>query len=158
MRVARSLRIRHYRGHGIHSPFAYGIARGICMHRRSLPRTGTVYSAVIKCGGSRREAGLVQALYAYAQCTECSIDGEPAVRPRDMQADGRALEVATGIAAAEAASPYAYVTCLLAPARNREWYRYCRTAAERHEGMGIDCRDALFLFRDNGLNREHLKL
>ena len=77
MHAASCCRLRHFRGHGVHSPFAYGLVRNIYMKRRHLPAKGSVYSALRKHGGTVRQASLIQALYDYLACRQCCIDAEP---------------------------------------------------------------------------------
>ena len=94
MHAASCCRLRHFRGHGVHSPFAYGLVRNIYMKRRHLPAKGSVYSALREHGGTVRQASLIQALYDYLACRQCCIDAEP-VAESPAREDGGSMEVFT---------------------------------------------------------------
>lgn len=157
--AARYCRLRHFRGHGVHSPFAYGLVRNIYMKRRHLPAEGTVYSALREHGGTARQASLIQALYDYLACRQCCIDAEP-VAENPAREGGASMEVFTTAAAVsnETLPAPGHIVCLLSPAKGKARYRGCMEAVSSHRGMSIDCRTVILLFGSDALNNEHIKL
>ena len=159
MRCKRRFRLRHFRGHGVHSPFAYALVRQVYMKRRRLPREGAVYTAVREQGGTVRQARLVQAVYDYTECGQCYVDGAP-LATHDSHRTHRAMHIVTpGAAIGQELRPGEEdIACVLSPTAGKARYRNCLAAVRGHEGMSIDCRSVLFLFGRDGLNKEHIQL
>lgn len=158
-RMASYLRIGHWRGHGVHSPFAYRFAREVFMERKHAPCEGDIYSSFANRDVARESLRLVQAAYTYFNCSAYSIDdfALPAAKKASsrctMQIFTPEAERVTG-----KNRPDKTIVCLVSPFRNAAWYETCRKTVAGHEGMSIDCRSVIFLFHLKGLNKEHIKL
>lgn len=77
----RLSRVKHFRGHGVHSPFVYGLVRKAFMNHKSAPAQSLLYDALIRVQVSKKRALELQkaAIYCNAEsfaidCTECSAD------------------------------------------------------------------------------------
>lgn len=66
--MAPYLRLRHTRGHGIHSPFVYGLVRNALMFGSGPDGAdGELYEALRSCGVNRRRAAQLQNLHNYCE-------------------------------------------------------------------------------------------
>lgn len=149
-RTAVHLRVRHFRGHGVHSPFAYRLVREVFMKRRHLHATGPLYEALRECRVGKNTARMAQAVYDYAACNGFAIDSEAECPVQGMYCclGGDLPRRLSGCR----------VIALFRPRASRERYRQCLDAVARHAGLSLDCRCILFLFTDSGLSKEHIKL
>ncbi len=81
IRIAPYLRFRHTRGHGIHSPFVYGLVRNALMLGSGSGRPGgELYDALRSCGLNRRRAAQLQNLHNYCEYRRAGIFTAPADR------------------------------------------------------------------------------
>ncbi len=64
------MRIKHWRGHGIHSPFVYGLVRKVVMND-CIPKELPVSHALPEC-----DVRFLERLYAYLGYDNCIIAGE----------------------------------------------------------------------------------
>ena len=62
-RTAVHLRVRHFRGHGVHSPFAYRLVREVFMKRRHLHAAGPRCEALRQAHVGKHTARMAQAVY-----------------------------------------------------------------------------------------------
>ena len=66
-RIGAVIHVRHWRGHGIHSPFMYGIVRNVFMKSRITGRDRTLYNALIRHRIGRKNGILLQNLYTHCK-------------------------------------------------------------------------------------------
>lgn len=149
-RTAVHLRVRHFRGHGVHSPFAYRLVRDVFMKRHHLHASGALYDALRDLHVGKNTARMAQAVYDYAACRGFDID-----RFADDVKDGMWCCLASSV---PVSATGCRVVALLHPRASRERYRQCLEAVGHHAGLSLDCRCILFLFNDRGLSKEHIKL
>ena len=64
-RIGAVIHVRHWRGHGIHSPFMYGIVRNVFMKSRITGRDRTLYNALIRHRIGRKNGILLQNLNTH---------------------------------------------------------------------------------------------
>lgn len=157
----RFVRIRHWRGHGVHSPFAYSFVREVFM-KRNRQCAGPLYDALRGVGCKARQAGLVQSAYSFLDCNTFILNGKI---PAETGEAVRTMYIVMPKAAkthteltAVCDSGLCAAICLLFPGSDPQWYETCRKTVAGHCGMSIDCRNAIFLFTYGGLNKEHIKL
>ena len=91
----RAANVRHYRGHGVHSPFVYSLVRQVFMRRRVEGEDTALYTELILRNVSRRRATQLQNLYSHcgyenyliADAEVMCLDGvELCVVPRECDA------------------------------------------------------------------------
>lgn len=153
-KAAAGCRVRHFRGHGVHSPFAYRMVRTIYMKRRSLPACGTIYDAMRHAKCDRNGARLVQAIFNDTGCDSCILNGHLITT---NGCDSKCLAIQTGLQYITNDSNV-YITCFAMPRRNKPYYQACMEAVKNHDGMSMDLRSVILLFHDDRLNKEHIKL
>ncbi len=153
LRGGARLRFRHYRGHGVHSPFAYGVARQVCMGRK-VPADDALLDRLLTEGIGRRQAVFIRQLFYHLGAAECSLDGVAIFR-ESAQAGGtmRLLTHSAGTALPETDE----TVVLLSPRSDLIRRRECRRSIECHGGLSMDCRGVIVLFGRTGLHKQHLK-
>ncbi len=87
-------RIRHWRGHGVHSPMVYALVRNVFMKRRVVGggNSGSVYETLRRHGAGKRTAAELHNLHDYCvkpRCEIVSASGRetiiPECSPREME-------------------------------------------------------------------------
>ena len=61
----RLVRMRHFRGHGVHSPFVYAIVRQVLMRRTLLGADTSLRDALLRAGVGMRRATELQNLMTH---------------------------------------------------------------------------------------------
>lgn len=160
---ALSLRsIRHFRGHGIHSPFIYNMVRGAFMSRRIEGR-GLLFRQLLEHGIDTHTARQLNNMYEY-----CPLDGYllPGQWSARSTAPGYPLLVI-----AMAGKRYCYDTHFLSDAlatgssvavlyhyqadrKLRHWVKEMRSGTY----MSIDKKRFFVVFGNSGLPGQHFKL
>ena len=156
----RAANVRHYRGHGVHSPFVYALVRKVFMRRGVESDDRTLYADLMLRRVSRRRATQLQNLYThcgyanylFADEQTNALDGvELCIIPREYQIEQ--LERLT----AEAHRTHTTL-CILAPRDERDRSRQCRRLVSEHNGTSVDNRGYLLLFNVEGLPKQHFSL
>lgn len=156
----RAANVRHYRGHGVHSPFVYSLVRQVFMRRRVEGEDTALYTELISRHVSRRRATQLQNLYShcgyenylFADPYVEKLDGvEMCVIPRECSADE--LYRLT-----DEAQRTQTTLCILAPRDEKARNRQCRRLVSEHRGTSVDNRGYLLLFNVEGLPKQHFSL
>ena len=156
----RAANVRHYRGHGVHSPFVYALVRKVFMRRGVEGADQTLYADLMQRRVSRRRATQLQNLYThcgyanylFADEQTSALDGvELCIIPREYQIEQ--LERLT----AEAHHTHTTL-CIIAPRDERDRNRQCRRLVSEHNGTSVDNRGYLLLFNVEGLPKQHFSL
>lgn len=156
----RAANVRHYRGHGVHSPFVYSLVRQVFMRRRVEGAEMDLYADLLLRHVSRRRATQLQNLYShcgyanylFADAQTASLDGvELCIVPREYSTDE--LHRLT-----DEAQRTQTTLCILAPRDERARNRQCRRLVSDHNGTSVDNRGYLLLFYVEGLPKQHFSL
>lgn len=147
-------RARYFRGHGVHSPFVYGLVRQVFMSRRFRTDERTLYDMLRRLGLSHRRARQLQNLADY--CGYRSFGTDRAAEC-DLAIVTRTCDsAAIPLLAAEAAAS-GTTLAILCPYDSRERQRQCAAAVAAHRSTSVDNRGYLLLF-NNHLPKQHFKL
>lgn len=133
--------IRHWRGHGVHSPYTYSLIRNVFMKKKIQGEDHTIYDQMRKEGLPEKGSIQLQNLHSY--CGEHRFS----IVLRNDPADP--LTVPAGEKA---------ILCVLYPRQNRARVRRCRQMIREHKGLSIDNRRYMLFFYDNRLTKMHYKL
>ena len=152
----RISRIKHYRGHGVHSPYVYNLVRKVFMCK-TLPQDmdNLLYEALVDCNVPIRRAVELQNLLYHCADETFSIDFAPVL--------GQLHIVTTPLSLAEYEKLFAEAALVgttvvvLNPYLNREHRATCSELIMRHHSTSVDNRGYIIFF-NNHLPKQHYKL
>lgn len=137
--VGSMLRIKHWRGHGVHSPFAYSLVRQVFMKRNFRTGSCQTYINLRDLKIKKRWARQIQNLENY--CTDYKLN---------------IIEPQSPITAE--AHPDKTIVCILHPRASKKRFLDSRNAINSHPGMSIDNRAYILLINNKNLPKQHFKL
>lgn len=150
----RLSRIKHFRGHGVHSPFVYGLVRTVFMSHR-LAEQSEFITALCAVGIPLRRAKQLNGAMLYCSAATYSIDS------MECSADFCVLSLAasTERIAQAYASAVKYGTTLVVyqPYDSRERSLACRELIMQHPSTSVDNRSYIIFF-NNKLPKQHFVL
>ena len=148
-------RARHFRGHGVHSPFVYDVVRHVFMRSTLMTDEHSLYDALLGVGVVERRAVQLQNLATHCAVGQWSVDSI---------ADGDALVVVSLSTSFESFERYAAearergaILCIMSPYYNAQRWEACRRIVDAHPSTVVDNRAYLLLF-NNHLPRQRYKL
>ncbi len=147
------VRIRYFRGHGVHSPFVYDLVRQVFMRRELLSGDRALYQALREIGVSHHRATQLQNLAIHCGYQTFTIDctgGELCIA-------SKALARAELFALAQAASAQHHTMAVLAPYADSERQLICRQLETAHQSTTVDNRGYLLIF-NNHLPKQHFRI
>ena len=153
-------RIHHFRGHSIHSPFAYSLVRDILMKPPTAHYTGPLHDLLLREGVPAKYAFQIDSLIKYYDLDGFAVNNTD----RSNVDKSSILLTATPSCNAEellllerSAMP-SDIFCVCMPRKSRTRRNVCRKLIERHGGLSIENKVTLLLFYDSGLNKQHIRL
>lgn len=148
-------RARHFRGHGVHSPFVYDVVRHVFMRSTLLAKESPLYAALRSVDVSDKRAIQLQNLATHCNIEQWCID--------KLQ-DGVGLVVASLSTSFEHLEEYAVaarergaILCIMSPYHNAQRWEACSKIVDAHPSTVVDNRAYLLLF-NNHLPRQRYKL
>ncbi len=158
-RIKRGLRrIRHFRGHGVHSPFVYKIVRNVFMRRTLIdPDSDRLLSALSNIQGVSRSTKIeLQNLYTYCNLNSFVIDPQEVCNL--SQCD---IVILTGSHIEDAINKIAkdsgITIVALNPRHGRERSRVVEDIIAHHHSTTIE-RRAYLLIYNNHLPKQHFTI
>ena len=150
----RLSRIKHRKGHGVHSPFVYGFVRKALMTRTLCEGSGTaLYDSLIVVGLKEKRARELHNLLSYVEGKSYSInevEGDLSI----LLADYPTNQLREALAKAKAEG-VALVICQ--PYLNRERQDEIKSLIAEHRSTTVDNR-AYIVFFNNRLPKQHYRL
>ena len=147
-------RARHFRGHGVHSPYIYAIVRQVFMQRELQHAEHPLYDRLLDMGVPRRRCVQLDNLTAHCGYDSWTVD-------KLERAD---MIVATLNTTYEHLSEYAAYArsegatlCIIAPYNNANRWAVCRELIDNHPSTTVDNRGYLLLF-NNHLPKQRFRL
>lgn len=151
----RMARTRHFRGHGVHSPFVYAVVRQVFMRSRLLSGEHALHDALAACGVPERRAVQLQNLFVHCKCSTWAVD-DPA-SAADIVVATAAVPCVQLEAYAANARRHGTTLAVMSPGLNRDRDRACRALVDAHACTAVDNRGYLLLF-NNHLPKQYFKL
>lgn len=149
-------RMKHFRGHGVHSPFVYGLVRNVFMSRKNeaLPCSAFV-SELINADVSQRRALQIEGAMTYCNATQYAIDNidcNAEFCVLSLHTDTQNIEKAYNNAQTNGAT---LVVCQPYADGNR--MQECLRLIDLHTSTSVDNR-AYIIFFNNKLPKQHFRL
>ena len=179
MYLAAMTNLCHFRGHGIHSPFAYNLVREcliprhfVCSHAstdkpsgagglRSMPFGASVYDAMRTMGMTKKASRQLQNIFYYLRASDFKVlESAESVASNSKtlyftapQATNEDLEeIVVAVKAAGGAVVIIY------PRTSLQRMKLCRRLCRSEDLLSIDNRRFLLLIFDEKLPNQHYKL
>ncbi len=150
----RLSRIKHHKGHGVHSPFVYGFVRNVLMTKKLREDSGTeLYDSLIANGVGDKRARELHNTLCYIEGLSYAIN--------DVGCDLSILLADYPVEhlreAYEEAKREHVTLAICQPYLNRERQNQVKMLLEEHRSTTIDNR-AYILFFNNHLPKQHYRL
>ena len=154
------VRVKHFRGRKVHSPFVYGIVRNAIMKTTPQGDDRALFDELRHRGFSRKRAAQLQNLYTFKGYTSTVFaEGEaPLLTPATLCFVMPALSAADTIALVEGARGTGAAICMVSPYESRARRRLAQSLTASHRHTSVDNRGFLLLFTDERLPKQHFKL
>ena len=150
----RISRIKHRKGHGVHSPFVYGFVRKVLMVKTLNEGSGTaLYDNLVAVGMREKRARELHNLLAYIEGQSYSIN-EVGSDLSIVLTDYPTSQLREALATAKAEG-VALVICQ--PYLNRERQNEVKALIAEHCSTTVDNR-AYIVFFNNRLPKQHYRL
>ncbi len=150
----RISRIKHHKGHGVHSPFVYGFVRRVIMTKTLCEEMGTaLYDALIAKNVTEKRARELQNTLCYIERQSFSInevEGDLSILLADYPTEQLRI-------AYEEAKSNGVTLVVCQPYLNRERQSEVRALIDEHRSTTVDNR-AYILFFNNRLPKQHYRL
>lgn len=147
-------RARHFRGHGVHSPFVYNIVRKVFMQGKLQNATSTLYTALLSKGVSKRRSVQLANLAEHCGYDNWCIDTMEEKQMIILTLDTESTEL---VRYAEYARTQGATLCIITPYNNRERLMVCLNIIDAHPSTTIDNRAYLLVF-NNHLPKQRFRL
>ena len=152
----RVARVKHFRGHGVHSPFVYNLVRKVFMRRTLIDESNTALAEALASEHlSERRVTELQNVMSYCEVASFSVN--------DLQATAEfnvlttECEPTAFAEAAEAAKRNRTTLVILLPYASAIRQEACQEIVDSHDSTSVDNRAYLILF-NNHLPKQHFKL
>jgi hypothetical protein len=153
------VRLKHYRGARVHSPFVYGIVRNAIMKKTPQCADHPLFDELRRRGFSRRRAAQLQNLYTFHNYSEAVFAGNNSSFSTESLCFIMPSLPAEDIPAlVELAAETGSTLCLTYPYAGRNRSRLARRLVAEHRHTSIDNRGFLLLFFNPRLPKQHFKL
>lgn len=147
-------RARHFRGHGVHSPYVYDIVRKVFMQRRLQPEGQALHDQLIAKDVAPRRAVEIANLAVHCNYPTWSIDAMGSGELIIATLDTRFPHLKTY---ADYAREHHATLCIMNPYNNRDRWLVCSEIIEAHTSTTIDNR-AYLLVMNNHLPKQRFRL
>ena len=139
-------RARHFRGHGVHSPYVYSIVRQVFMQRKLQKEDHSLYTQLLNKGISTRRATQLTNLTMHCNFTSWSIDGLDRCDILFATLDVAHSEL---MGYADYAREHGITLCIMSPYNNAQRWETCSTIIDNHPCTTVDNRAYLLLFNNH---------
>ena len=147
-------RARHFRGHGVHSPYIYNIVRKVFMQNKLVAEMRDLHDALVARGIASRRCVQLQNLVAHCDYESWSID---TLRPCQMLIATMATTFEQLMEYADYAREQGITLCIMRPYNNAERWAVCSQIIEEHPSTTVDNRGYLLIF-NNHLPKQRFRL
>jgi hypothetical protein len=154
------VRVKHFRGRKVHSPFVYGIVRNAIMKTTPQGDDRVLFDELRARGFSIKRAAQLQNLYTFRgyDSVVFAEGSMPLLDAGTLCFAMPSLPEARTVALVEGARGTGTAICVVSPYENRARRRLAQSLVESHRHTSIDNRGFLLLFTDERMPKQHFKL
>ncbi|MFI3332375.1 MAG: hypothetical protein SNI51_03300 [Rikenellaceae bacterium] len=145
-------RLRHFRGHGVHSPYVYSIVRNVLMSRRLHGDAAPLFEALNRYGCDRRSSIEISNLVSH--CGYYNFDIDRLSESNDVAICTHQMDDHTLQELIRRASKQGATVVILA---SNKRVQLCETIVKYHRSTTIDRLNYLVIL-NNHLPKQHFKL
>ena len=149
----RLSRARHFRGHGVHSPFVYGLVREAFMFHRQRDGEHCLYDALRRVGIFHRRAVQLQNLMIHCGYPPFGLNRADA----EFCVATCGLPRPAPLALVRAAADAGHTVALMSPYDGCERQALCGQIIAGHASTTVDNRGYLLIF-NNHLPKQHFRI
>ncbi len=146
----RVRRARYYRGHGVHSPYIYGIVRFVFMTRKLSEPSKPLYNRLLAIGVNQKRAVQLHNLCNYCNYTNPTIDSTEG----DMCIATQTASNEQLISMVESAAVRGTTIVVMDPYADATRESLCRDIIANHKSTTVDNRAYILIF-NNHLPKQH---
>lgn len=150
-------RLRHRRGHGVHSPLVYSLIRNVFMNK-GAGEDKYLHNKILEIGGSRKAARDAQNIYDHFGFSTFSLNNI------ENTFEGNRLYIFSDMLAGDSLlrtidkGEMTGNALVVIPDKSKELKSLCKTIAEKHTGISIDRKDYFLYFYNGQYAKQHYKL
>ena len=157
------VRVKHFRGRKVHSPFVYGIVRNAIMKTTPQGDDHALFDELRSRGFSRKRAAQLQNLYTFkgynsAIFAEGAKSFSTGLHAGTLCFITPSLPADKTLALVESACGTGAALCMVSPYESRARRRLAQSLVASHRHTSVDNRGFLLLFTDERLPKQHFKL
>lgn len=142
----RLRRARHFRGHGVHSPYVYSIVRRVFMCSKLFAEDHSLYDALMERGVAKRRAVQLNNLVEHCQYSSWAIDE---LLESDMIIATLEVNAAKLNEYAQYVREHRATLCIMSPYDSAERWQACSAIVAEHASTTIDNRAYLLVFNNH---------
>lgn len=147
-------RARHFRGHGVHSPYVYDIVRKVFMQSKLFATSTDLHDALRERGIAARRCVQLQNLVEHCGYDSWRLDTMEDCRFVVCTLDTTYEHLAEYAAYAR---EHGITLCIMDPYNNANRWRVCKDIIDEHPSTTVDNRAYLLVF-NNHLPRQRFTL
>lgn len=149
-------RIKHFRGHGVHSPYIYGLVRSAFMNKALDNTLNTrLYNELLELGLSQKRAIQLQKAMLYCNYQSYSINQKQCTAQFNIFTDSyptQALQMPFNNA-----MEHGTTMVIIAPYFSAERIKVIKELIDAHRSTSVDNRGYIIFF-NNHLPKQHYRL
>ncbi|MDR0511124.1 MAG: hypothetical protein LBH06_08540 [Rikenellaceae bacterium] len=165
LNLAAMTHLRHFHGHGIHSPFVYNLVRNTFIKRHIVGHDDALYKKMRQIGLPEKASVQLQNICHYLHFSAFEIVETPETFGRQTAYDSKTLyfvpsgaPVATIGALAGSLDGVGGTLVALYPRHEPARMRFCRKLCRQKRFLSIDNRRFIIMLFDNKLPKQHYRL
>ncbi len=155
------VRVKHFRGRKVHSPFVYGIVRNAIMKTTPQSDDTALFDELRARGFSTKRAAQLQNLYTFRGFTSVVFaegDSSAIIDAGTLCFAMPAISEEEILALVEKTKGTGATLCMVSPHESRRRRYLAQSLVSSHRHTSIDNRGFLLLFTDERLPKQHFKL
>ncbi len=159
-----TLRIKHFRGHGVHSPFVYSLVRQVFMKYKFSSTDRSLYNGLRSEDCDKKTSRQLQNLYNHCSYSTFFILNHSNHSTYNSDITSDIIVISSSIDThqideiLESSLNSGTPVVVIYPRNNKKRLKTCLTHIDSDKYLTIDNRRFMLFYCDNKLPRQHFKL